>query len=266
MVQRILPTILKGNGSVTLSLGQRIDLSKAANDSGFELITYEAEGSLALLSGADTRLRPTVRITEQGWEIALGDAAVAQTISAEGRFPVRQNGCFIAYGTGALTELLLRAWRLDRALPQAPLRRFEAALTTPEDPTVRTEVERLVRQRIGQNLFREALMDYWEGHCAVTGVAQSALLRASHIKPWADCASDAERMDVFNGLLLTADWDAAFDAGLITFDPDGRAIASQRLETNAQVRLDTGRLRITRPLTDDHRRYLKWHLAHVFQD
>ena len=250
---------------MTLSLGQRIDLSKAANDSGFELITYEAEGSLALLSGADTALRPTVHVSEQGWEIALGDAAVARTISDEGRFPVGENGCFIANGTGALTDLLLRAWRLDRSLPQAPLRRFEAALTAPEDPKFRTEVERLVRQRIGQGLFRDALMDYWDGRCAVTGVEQSVLLRASHIKPWADCASDAERMDVFNGLLLTADWDAAFDAGLITFDPQGGAIASQKLEATAQVRLDTGRLRIVRPLTEDHRRYLDWHLAHVFQ-
>lgn len=250
---------------MTLSLGQRIDLSKAANDSGFELITYEAEGSLALLSGADTALRPTVRVAEGRWEVALGDATVARTISDEGRFPIGQNGCFIADGTGALTELLLRAWRLDRALPQAPLRRFEAALTAPEDPTFRTEVERLVRQRVGQGLFREALMDYWDGRCAVTGVGQSALLRASHIKPWADCASDAERMDVFNGLLLTADWDAAFDAGLVTFDPQGHAIASQRLETTAQVRLGTSQLRIVRPLTDDHRKYLDWHLAHVFQ-
>ncbi|MES3027651.1 MAG: HNH endonuclease [Pseudomonadota bacterium] len=250
---------------MTFALGQRIDLSKAANDSGFELITYEADGSLALLAGADTALRPTVRIAEGGWEIALGDAAVARTIAEEGRFPVSQNGCFIADGTGALTELLLRAWRLDRALPQAPLRRFEAAVAAPEDLTFRTDVERLVRQRIGQSLFRDALMDYWDGRCAVTGVEQSALLRASHIKPWADCASDAERMDVFNGLLLTADWDAAFDAGLITFDLDGRAITSQRLEINAQVRLDPDRLRIVRPLTDDHRRYLDWHLAHVFQ-
>jgi len=30
----------------------------------------------------------------------------------------------------------------------------------------------------------------------------SRLLVASHIKPWADCTTDAERLDVFNGLLL----------------------------------------------------------------
>ena len=34
--------------------------------------------------------------------------------------------------------------------------------------------------------------------CAVTGVAEPRLLRASHIKPWAKCDTDAERLDVFD--------------------------------------------------------------------
>ncbi len=45
---------------------------------------------------------------------------------------------------------------------------------------VGAEVERLVRQRIGQNKFRDAMMDYWGGACAVTGVAIPEVLRASH--------------------------------------------------------------------------------------
>jgi hypothetical protein len=85
-----------------------------------------------------------------------------------------------------------------------------------------TEAERLVVQRVGQDVFRAALMDYWGGRCAVTGCAEPLLLRASHIKPWALCATDAERLDVKNGLLLTAHLDAAFDAGLIDFDDAGQ--------------------------------------------
>jgi len=50
----------------------------------------------------------------------------------------------------------------------------------------------------------------------VTGLAMSKLLRASHIKPWAACAADAERLDVYNGLLLAPHLDALFDAGLIS--------------------------------------------------
>ena len=75
-----------------------------------------------------------------------------------------------------------------------------------------TEAERLVIQRIGQDIFRDALMDYWGGRCPLTGITEPALLRASHIVPWADC-DDAQRLDVHNGLLLSALWDAAFDRG-----------------------------------------------------
>ena len=80
-------------------------------------------------------------------------------------------------------------------------------------PSNGTEVERMVRQRIGQQNFRQALMTYWGGACAVTGIDVSDVLRASHIKPWAECATDAERLDVFNGFLLSANLDALFDKG-----------------------------------------------------
>ena len=63
-----------------------------------------------------------------------------------------------------------------------------------------TEAERLVVQRVGQDVFRRALVQYWDGRCAVTGISDSALLRASHIVPWSACTSDAQRLDVNNGL------------------------------------------------------------------
>lgn len=40
-----------------------------------------------------------------------------------------------------------------------------------------------------------------------------ALLRASHAKPWKD-SSDAEHLDVYNGLLLAVHLDALFDRGI----------------------------------------------------
>jgi len=55
------------------------------------------------------------------------------------------------------------------------------------------------------------------------------LLRASHIKPWAACEADAERLDVFNGLLLAPHLDAAFDAGFFTIADDGTALVSEAL-------------------------------------
>jgi putative restriction endonuclease len=100
----------------------------------------------------------------------------------------------------------------------------------------------MVIQRIGQDVFRDALMDYWEGRCPLTGITEPALLRASHIVPWSDC-TDAQRLDVYNGLLLSALWDAAFDKGLVSFADDGTLLASPNLHPPARQALgiDTAR-------------------------
>lgn len=88
-------------------------------------------------------------------------------------------------------------------------------------------------QRIGQDVFRDALLDYWGARCPVTGITERALLRASHILPWSDC-DDEQRLDIHNGLLLSALWDAAFDKGLVSFADDGIALASQTLSETAK--------------------------------
>jgi hypothetical protein len=157
---------------------------------------------------------------------------------------------------GALYSALHRVYELAISLPDAPLREFEARVAGLPRAT---EVERLVIQRIGQDIFRTRLMDYWQGCCPLTGISDPDLLRASHIIPWRECGSDSERLDVHNGLLLSALWDAAFDAGLVSFDNDGKVIASPRL-TNAAIRA------LHLPLdaklggfTEAHRANLTWH-------
>ncbi|WP_370093120.1 HNH endonuclease [Bradyrhizobium ottawaense] len=101
-------------------------------------------------------------------------------------------------------------------------------------------------------------MDYWQGRCPLTGITDQALLRASHIIPWSECESDAERLDVHNGLLLSALWDAAFDRALVTFDEAGRPEFSPALGEAARVEL---RWRSTIPLTDAHQHRLALHRA-----
>ncbi|MBK6531770.1 MAG: HNH endonuclease [Deltaproteobacteria bacterium] len=61
------------------------------------------------------------------------------------------------------------------------------------------------------------------------------LLRASHIKPWAECETDAERLDVFNGFLLEARIDAVFDQGFVTVADDGRVVVAAELGTDARA-------------------------------
>ena len=89
----------------------------------------------------------------------------------------------------------------------------------------------------------------------------SALLRASHIVPWAECETDALRLDVHNGLLLSALWDAAFDAGLISFADDGTVLRSPKLTSEAAAALNLDSAAPLAPLTDLHRQNLASHRA-----
>jgi hypothetical protein len=157
-----------------------------------------------------------------------------------------------------LYAVLPRIYQLAASLPDAPLREFETKI---KDLPKSTEAERLVVQRIGQDIFRASLIDYWQGRCPLTGITDTALLRASHIVPWKDCTSDAERLDVHNGLLLSALWDAAFDRGLVTFNDNGRPQFSPKLTVTAQAEL---RWHAPIPLTDKHRARLVWHRGHFF--
>jgi len=142
----------------------------------------------------------------------------------------------------ALYAAIARAYQLGVSLPDAPLQAFrKKSAGLPRT----TEAERLVVQRIGQDVFRQSLLAYWNHRCPMTGVSDPALLRASHIVPWAECDDDAHRLDVHNGLLLSALWDAAFDAGKISFADDGEvlfhpslgAVERALLVANAATRL-----------------------------
>lgn len=163
----------------------------------------------------------------------------------------------------SLHRLIRRAMQLSRALPNELLHTFEKQVALLPRAT---EAERLVIQRVGQNLFRDGLLDLWESQCAVTGLSIPELLRASHIKPWADCETDAERLDVYNGLLLSPNLDAAFDRGFITFDDAGHITISSTLNGEARRRLGIDEKFRVHRLTDAHEAYLTWHRTRVFKN
>lgn len=127
-----------------------------------------------------------------------------------------------------------------------------------------TERDSLALSRIGQGEFRAQLVSYWKG-CAVTGAECIPLLRASHIKPWRT-SSNTERLDVFNGLLLAPNIDAAFDSGYVTFDPMGKIVLSQAITGASAFQLHiNAKLRINRKLLrPEHESYLEHHRAEVF--
>ncbi|MDO8984352.1 HNH endonuclease [Cypionkella sp.] len=132
---------------------------------------------------------------------------------------------------------------LQALLPPTPLQTFQSLTATlPRE----TEAERLRVERIGQDIFRARLLQIWNHTCPLTGITEPALLRASHIIPWAACDTDAERLNPDNGLLLSALWDAAFDRGLVTFTDEGSPIFHETLSAAARAQLThTARLPLT---------------------
>jgi len=131
--------------------------------------------------------------------------------------------------------------------------------TTP-DKTVR---QALLESRIGQGRFRNDLLAMWQGQCAVTGLALTAILRASHIRPWRD-SDNQQRLDPYNGLLLAPSYDALFDRGLISFGADGELIISVQLSAADLTILGISRAARLRAVRPEHLPYFEYHRRNVF--
>lgn len=117
----------------------------------------------------------------------------------------------------------------------------------------------LIKSRVGQGVFRKELLSYWKG-CAVTGYKIPLMLIASHIKPWRD-SENQERLDKFNGLLLTPNLDKAFDSGFISFDTEGKILISKTLEKPKMLGIESG-MKID--FENGHKEYLEYHRDAVF--
>lgn len=245
----------------------RVELDQAAFNHGFRKANGVADGWLWFKSDegvpGEIALASGTRPDGSPWFLAVEHAGVAAKLGEEMASvavnpPPSHFRAAFAFATQAeLRSALSRAFYLARSLPTFPLTQYEAEVASLGD----TEVERIVKERVGQGYFRRALMDYWSGLCPLTGISDEALLRASHIVPWAKCDSDEERLDVFNGLLLSAHWDAAFDRGLVSFDDQGKVLVKGGLSAEALLLLAPESVRPV-PLDGPHRRQMAWHRKH----
>lgn len=137
-------------------------------------------------------------------------------------------------------------------------------LTSPTD-TVASYKQAQVSVRTFQSSFRENLMQLQNKRCAVTGLAMTELLKASHIKPCNACVGN-EAVDPYNGLLLDANFDNLFDRGYISFKNDGTMMVSSKIDaaTRQNLRLDTLTKLAFVPPSGMHK-YLSHHRDNVFQ-
>lgn len=102
-----------------------------------------------------------------------------------------------------------------------------------------------------QSIFREALLKAYKGRCAFSGSSLEHALEAAHIVPWAQ-ATDIERIDVQNGLLLNAYFHRLFDRHVLCLDEHYRV----RLDPNIVLKdLNTFDRHAIEPVVDAQIKY-----------
>jgi hypothetical protein len=257
-------------------------IEKAGYDNGFEIVQKSDTSVVSLCSS----LHPVkAEITEGDHDgayiLQFSDSLSLQELKRDLNKELFQNGIIEVWNRELLGAVLKRAAELGIALPDGPVRLYNERLETyldknPEECTnfdrtaslmfYGTEREQLVKQRIGQDVYREALFKYWKGSCAVTSLDIPEILKASHIKPWAHCDNDNDRLNVYNGFLLSANYDALFDKGLITFDDKGFIVYSCKLSEGQVLVLGGDKYKTLRWIDERHLPFLKWHRNHVFID
>lgn len=236
-------------------------VEKAVLDAGYDLITpVDDSWFSASISGS----------IENAWISATAAGVFLATVRGDelarlgcGEFIEPRSGkvsaCIRLVGPPQLHEAL----RKLHSLQTRPFDRLRATVEERLDRIPQTERTAEVRRRIGQEVFREALFDLWEGQCAISKIKfQPSLLRASHAKPWA-VSSDTERLDPFNGLLLAVQHDALFDKGLIAFSDCGRLLIHPKLSDSEVNALALHRSMSISGLMPGHLPYLAFHRAEV---
>lgn len=119
--------------------------------------------------------------------------------------------------------------------------------------------------RIGQGKYRQKLLEQCP-FCPFTMVSEERLLIASHIKPWA-VSEDNEKIDPYNGYMLSPLYDRLFDQGFITFKENKHIVLSEFISSYTWKKLGLENDKYIQALPMDEKRiqYLHFHHDSVFK-
>lgn len=129
------------------------------------------------------------------------------------------------------------------------------------------DINVIAKRRIGQGPFRRLLEAQHGSKCFLSGVSKRELLIASHIVPWS-IASQKDRVNKDNGLLLSVSWDSVFDKGLVTFGESGNVIFSSELDehTAKNIGINKDAFIPQNLLNENRRNFLKYHREHIYKN
>jgi hypothetical protein len=255
---------------------------------GDVVLSYFAGGVGAVglvLAGATSSPKPDLgaagsRWDDDGWEVVVQFEPLATPVdprsllplylqTREGRGPMNEGGQVtqaylfpLAPAFGEALGAACGASGLEQTLragieAQARALIEDAEAIRLDGARTRTERRQLALARVGQGIFKARVAEL-ESRCRLTGVAQRDRLIASHVKPWRE-ATDHERLDGANGLLLSPHVDHLFDRGLLTFCDDGRAVLSSAVPAEVVGRWHLAHQDDVRPFRSSQRAYLEYH-------
>lgn len=151
---------------------------------------------------------------------------------------------------------------VDREMPMVIKEIYEDAEQIEEEET---DVMSVVTSRKGQGKFKNRLLSTMK-KCPFTGISDPILLRASHAKPW-NLSNNIERLDGYNGLVLTPTYDVLFDRGLISFMDNGALLISAlvSIEIIEKLNLVSGKIYDIANETGKRSPYLNYHRENIFK-
>lgn len=249
-----------------MTFTERELIKKAGADSGWSIVESDDPDSVTLGSASHSE-RTIIKCLDHEMDVTFTASFNESELRITGAFDIVGQEIVVRKREyESLRRVLRRVQELFIALPPTPIEIYNMRwrqIVASGLPA--TETEETVRQRVGQDVYREALMNYWKGACAVTNSTIPEILRASHAKPWKDCASAEERLDAYNGFLLSANLDALFDKGLITFDDEGNIMLASQLKESNLKRVGIYPDMRLRWIDVHHLPYLKYHREHVWK-
>ena len=126
---------------------------------------------------------------------------------------------------------------------------------------INTKKEDIILGRVGQKSFQDKLKMFWKNKCAATGT--TILLKAGHIKPWR-VSNDKERLDIYNGILLSPSYDQAFDYGFISFEDSGKILIDKN-KTDDLNKIGIDGFKNIIGFTPFHSKYLEYHRKNIYK-
>lgn len=145
-----------------ISTVERTILEKCAKDAGWEIDSCSKPDCINMFSSFFKENACIKKTSAGGFCLCFSRRLEAGVFSLSTTFNSNGDFDFNLQETYSLSILLKRAAEVFASLPDNPLEQYQKKLADFSDTEIqKTESERIVKERVGQDIYRDALMNYW---------------------------------------------------------------------------------------------------------